>query len=48
MSRMLKRYGATGQLEQALAEFEKAYGLDPASEIAVQEIRRTKEMIERY
>jgi len=38
---------ASGQLEQALAEFEKAYGLDPASDIAAQEIKRTKEMIER-
>ncbi len=36
-----------GKLDQALAEFEKAYGLDPASDIAAQEMRRTKEMIER-
>jgi general secretion pathway protein D len=38
---------AAGQLEQALAEFQKAYGLDPASDVAVQEINRTREMIER-
>lgn len=38
---------SSGQLEQALAEFEKAYGIDPASDIAVQEIRRTKQMIDR-
>jgi general secretion pathway protein D len=36
-----------GKLNEALAEFQKAYGLDPASDIAAQEIRRTKAMIER-
>ncbi len=36
-----------GQLDEALAEFEKAYGLDAASAISIQEIRRTREMIER-
>jgi hypothetical protein len=36
-----------GKLPEALAEFEKAYATDPASDIAEQEIRRTKEMIER-
>src|SRR5205823_1345454 len=35
-----------GKLADALTEFEKAYGIDPASDIAAQEIRRTKEMIE--
>jgi general secretion pathway protein D len=38
---------SAGRLEEALAEFEKAYGIDPASDIAVQEIRRTREMIHR-
>jgi general secretion pathway protein D len=38
---------AAGQLDEALAEFVKAYGMDPASDIAAQEIKRTKEMIER-
>ncbi len=36
-----------GKLEEALAEFERAYGVDPSSDIAAQEIQRTKEMIER-
>lgn len=36
-----------GKLSEALAEFEKAYGIDPSSDIAVQEIRRTREMIRR-
>ncbi|MGE5568805.1 MAG: cohesin domain-containing protein [Rhodospirillales bacterium] len=36
-----------GQLEQALAEFQKAYAMDPSSAVAVQEIRQTLEMIER-
>jgi general secretion pathway protein D len=36
-----------GKLDEALPEFEKAYGIDPASDIAIQEIKRTKEMIER-
>ncbi len=31
-----------GQAAEALAEFEKAYGADPASDIAMQEIRRTQ------
>jgi general secretion pathway protein D len=36
-----------GKLPEALAEFEKAYATDPSSDIAEQEIRRTKEIIER-
>ena len=36
-----------GQLEEALAEFQKAYAIDPSSAIAEQELKRTKEMIER-
>ncbi len=38
---------ADGKLEQALAEFEKALSFDPSSDIARQEIERTKQMIER-
>jgi general secretion pathway protein D len=36
-----------GHIEQALAEFEKALAADASSDIARQEIERTKEMIER-
>jgi general secretion pathway protein D len=36
-----------GQLEQALTEFQKAYGINPASTLAGEEIERTKQMIER-
>ncbi len=36
-----------GKLPEALAEFEKAYAADPASDIAMQEIMRTREMIRR-
>jgi general secretion pathway protein D len=36
-----------GKLAEALAEFQKAYDTDPASDIAGQEIRITKEMIDR-
>jgi len=36
-----------GKLPEALAEFQKAYDVDPASDIAGQEIRRTQEMIDR-
>lgn len=36
-----------GNLEEALIEFRQAFEIDPASPIAVQEIRRTMEMIER-
>lgn len=36
-----------GKLADALAEFQKAYDTDPASDIAAQEIRATKEMIDR-
>ena len=38
---------AAGKLSEALAEFQKAYAIDPASLIASQEIKRTKEMIDR-
>ncbi|HEY7391628.1 MAG TPA: hypothetical protein VH640_24145, partial [Bryobacteraceae bacterium] len=36
-----------GQLGEALLEFQKAYGLNPGSSSAEQEIRRTQEMIQR-
>jgi general secretion pathway protein D len=36
-----------GKLEEALAEFNKAYTIDPASTSAEQEIRRTLRMVER-
>jgi len=36
-----------GQLEQALVEYEKGYGINPASTMAGEEIERTKRMIER-
>ncbi len=36
-----------GQLEEAFIEFQKAYAIDPANGIAEQELKRTKEMIER-
>src|SRR6266566_2523025 len=37
----------SGKIVEALAEFEKAYAIDPASSIADQEIRRTRSIIER-
>src|SRR5947209_8390069 len=36
-----------GKLEQALTEFQKAFATDPSSPIALQEIKRTMEMLER-
>lgn len=36
-----------GKLAEALADFEKAFAIDPGSSIAEQEIIRTREMIER-
>ena len=42
-----KKMRALGKLEPALAEFEKAYGINPASAMAEEEIARTKHMIER-
>jgi general secretion pathway protein D len=37
---------AAGQLDAALAEFQKAADIDPASAIAQQELRQTKQMID--
>ncbi len=36
-----------GKLEDALDEFRKAYAIDPASSIAEQEMRRTRQMLDR-
>lgn len=36
-----------GKLEEALAEFRKAFTIDPGSTIAEQELRRTNQMLER-
>jgi len=36
-----------GSLGQALVEFQKAYGIDPSSSVAEQEIKTTAQMIER-
>ena len=38
---------AGGKLEEALNEFQKAYAIDPSLSLAEQEIRRTREMIEK-
>lgn len=42
-----KKLRDAGKLAEALAEFQKAYDVDPSSDIAAQEIRTTKEMIDR-
>jgi general secretion pathway protein D len=42
-----KRLRNQGQLEQAVIEFQKAYGINPASSMAEEEIGRTRAMIER-
>jgi general secretion pathway protein D len=36
-----------GKLSEGLAEFERAYAIDPASDIAMEEIKRTRAMIQR-
>jgi general secretion pathway protein D len=41
------KFRKEGALAQALMEFEKAYGIDPSSNIAEQEIKTTREMMER-
>ena len=38
---------SAGQLEEAMAEFQKAYAIDPSNSMAEQELKRTKDMIER-
>ncbi len=42
-----KKLRNDGKLDDALAEFQKAYGINPASSLAEEEINRTKGMIER-
>jgi general secretion pathway protein D len=42
-----RRLRNQGQLDEALAEFQKAYGINPALAMAQEEIERTKRMIER-
>src|SRR5579864_9472274 len=42
-----RRLRNLGQLDEALAEFQKAYGINPASAMAEEEIGRTRIMIER-
>jgi general secretion pathway protein D len=42
-----KKLRNDGKLDDALAEFQKAYGINPASSMAEEEISRTKGMIER-
>jgi general secretion pathway protein D len=38
---------SSGKLEEALNEFQKAYAIDPSLTLAEQEIRRTREMIDK-
>jgi general secretion pathway protein D len=38
---------SSGQLGEALLEFQKAYAIDPSSSVAVQELQRTQDMIQR-
>ena len=42
-----RRLRNLGKLDEALAEFQKAYGINPALDMAAEEIERTKSMIER-
>ena len=41
------RLRGQGQLDESLAEFQKAYGINPGSAIAAQEVDLTRQMIER-
>jgi general secretion pathway protein D len=38
---------ADGKLDEAIAEFQKAFSADPSSALAVQELKRTQEMLRR-
>jgi general secretion pathway protein D len=38
---------AAGEIDKALAEFQKAYAIDPSSDVAEQELKKTLAMIER-
>ena len=42
-----KKLRESGSLEPALAEYEKAFAVDPSNALALQEVQRTTEMIER-
>lgn len=42
-----QRLRSAGQLEEALAEFQKAYAIDPSNSMSEQELKRTKDMLER-
>ncbi|HEY1220548.1 MAG: cohesin domain-containing protein [Bryobacteraceae bacterium] len=41
------RLRGQGQLDESLAEFQKAYGINPGSAVAAQEVDLTRQMIER-
>jgi len=41
------RLRGQGQLDESLAEFQKAYGINPGSAIAAQEVDLTRQMLER-
>src|SRR5271165_5173649 len=41
-----KKLLETGDLEKALAEFQRAFAADPGSMIALQDIQQTKEMLD--
>jgi general secretion pathway protein D len=45
--KIARQLRSDGHLDQALSEFERALSFDPSSDIARQEIERTKQMIER-
>jgi len=42
-----RRLREQGQLEEAMAEFQRAVELDPASSVAAQQLRRTRELLEK-
>jgi general secretion pathway protein D len=42
-----QQFRDAGQLDAAVAEFQRGFAIDPSSGIAIQEMRRTMEMIER-
>src|SRR5437588_301357 len=42
-----KKLRDSGSLDQALSEYQKAFAMDPSNALALQEIQRTSEMIER-
>ena len=42
-----KKLQKAGDLEKALAEFQKAFALDPGSMIALQDMQQIKELLDR-